>query len=197
MKRAIILFLCLLTLPIVATAATSTYSGIGELVNYILKSVTTGYEHHEIHGGNSYCASHNETLSTGEKIQFLVNTPSGDTLGHMIILVRSSGESNYEVYEDTTVSALGAAVDENNHNRDSSNTASIAITNGPTISTLGTKLTGLTQHIGAGQQRGGVSDRGGEIVLDSGSLYLINVTSEANTNDTTLTLDWYESSDAF
>lgn len=188
MKRLLILFLCLLALPAVSNAT--------EVYIPTSKKVVTDYAHHEIHEGNSFSSSLNKTLNNGQTIKFIVNTPAGDFIDHLIVELTSSGESYYEVYEGTTVSSLGGAMEETNHNFNSSNIAGTSITNGPAITSAGTRKNGMTTHIGNGQTTGGIGRRK-EVLLKPSTLYLINAVSEANTNDVTLVLEWYESNDFY
>jgi hypothetical protein len=161
-----------------------------------MKNLTTTYEHHEAHQGNVYSSVNNQSRDNGEKILLLVNTTNAEH-AHMMIELRSSGEANIEVWEDTSTSAAGTAMEETNHNRDSSNTASTSVFLTPTIASAGDKLDGLSAHTGSGQRIGGEARGAVEIILDEDSLYLINGISEANSNDMTITLRWYESSDYY
>lgn len=162
-----------------------------------VRSIGTDYPHHEVHGGNSYCVSFNATLGNGGATTFLINAPAGDAVGHIVVSVRSSGESNVKFYEDVTVSALGTDLSEDNHNRNSANTSTIDFTRAPTITSLGTELTGFERHVGAGQQSGGESRGTHEWILKAGSLSIVNAVSEAAGNDVTLSVDFYISDDAF
>lgn len=156
--------------------------------------VTADYAHHELHEGNSYSSTFNATLASGAATTFLMNTPSGTVRGHLVISLRSSGESNVKVYEGSTVSALGTAMQETNHRRDSGNIASIVVTRAPTVTGLGSNLEGFEFHVGASQTRGGEARGISELVMKPSTLYIINGVSEASNNDVTLSLDWYEDS---
>lgn len=155
-------------------------------------SIAIDKAHREIHEGHSYCSSFNATLASGAATTFLVNTPAGNIVGHLIMSLRSSGESNIKVYEGATVSALGTVMQETQHNRNSSRAALIEITRAPTVTSLGTVLDGFEFHVGAGQTRGGEARGISELVMKPSTLYIINGISEASSNDVTLSIDWYE-----
>jgi len=161
------------------------------------KNISTDYSHHENHGGNMYSSSFNATLASSATMEVLIVTADSDDLAHMVIETRSSGEANMSVFEGTTVSGAGTALEETNHNRSSSNTAGTVITHTPTITGDGTELKGLARHFGSGQQTGGEVRAQDEIVLASDTIYLIRVTSEAAANDITTMLTWYESDDSY
>lgn len=156
--------------------------------------VTADYAHHENHSGNSYSSTYNAELASGAATTFLINTPAGSTVGHAVFLLRSSGESNLKIYEFSTISNVGTALQETQHNRNSSNTASIEITRAPTVTGLGNSLDGFEAHVGAGQQRGGEARGIFELILKAETLYIANAVSEAANNDVTLGMAWYEDS---
>ena len=163
-----------------------------------VRSITTRYAHHEIHEGDSYCSAQNATLASGSAITFLLNTPAGaSTRGHLLFNIRASGEARLEIYEGGTVSALGSDVQETNHNRNSSNVSSIKVTLNPTVTSLGTELEGFEKHVGAGQTQGGTDFAVAELVMADGLFYIINAVCESAGNDVTVSLDLYESDDAF
>lgn len=156
--------------------------------------VTVDYAHHENHSGNNYSSTYNATLGDGGATTFLINTPAGSTVGHAVFLLRSSGESNLTIHEYSAVSNVGTALQETQHNRTSSNTASIEITRAPTVTGLGNSLDGFEIHVGAGQQRGGEARGIFELIMKAGTLYIANGVSEAANNDVTLGVAWYEDS---
>lgn len=162
------------------------------------RSISTDYEHSETHNGNTFTSVRNATLSTGQKIILLVNT-TGATWPHLVVDVRGSGEGYVQVWEGTTVSAVGTAMEETNHNRTTleKKSATVEITHTPTLTSAGDHLNGLDLHFGNGQNMGGESRGAVEIVLETDTLYLINTVSEANSNDTTTRLRWYTSSDYY
>lgn len=149
------------------------------------------YGHHKTHDGDHYCAVFNDTLGTGDAMTLLINTPAPPSRVHMLITARGSSEGRYQVYKNTTVSALGGTLQVGNHDMGSSKTSGVDITNGPTITNIGTEAEPLERHFGAGQQEGGESRALNEIILPAGSLVLINGVSESNNNDFTLNFTFY------
>lgn len=150
--------------------------------------VITQSDHYEIHEGMSYVVSGQTTLGSSETLKILVTVPA-NILAHLIILMRSSGETNYVLYEGPTVSDAGSAATEINRNRASSNSASVVVTTAPTTSANGTQL--FTAHWGASVRSGG-DVRGEEWILQEGIKYMILITSEAASNDISYELNWYE-----
>lgn len=160
-------------------------------------NVVTTYMHHEIHQCASYASERNATLGAGATIQLLINTSDSDYHMHMLPLVRSSGEANVEIWEGTTVSNPGTGLSEDNRNRACTGTPIYEATHTPTVTSLGTRLDGFTQHFGSGNQGAGESWGSHEIILAPNTLYLINTTSEASSNDVTITIDSYASDDYY
>jgi hypothetical protein len=148
--------------------------------------------HREIHEGESYCFGFNNTLGVGGATTFLINTPNDGTLGHIVFPLRCSGECNMKVYEDSTVSAVGTAVQSTRHNRYIDNPSTIIVTMAPTVTSLGNSLDGFEKHLGAGQTRGGDDRSLSELVMKPGTLYIANTVSEATNNDITAGGDYYQ-----
>lgn len=153
--------------------------------------VTVDYPHHEIHGGNHFYAFINSTLANGGKMLILINTPADDFV-HFIYPARASGESHMELWEFTTVSALGSAISSQNRNRNSVNASGTAVTLTPTITGIGNMI--ADEHWGSGQTIGGMTRSSSEIVLRRSTLYLINAISESANNQIEVIADYYEDS---
>jgi hypothetical protein len=162
-----------------------------------VKSVSTDYAHHEIHGGNHYVASKSATLGVDATAEFLLKAPAGPAKVHLINFHRSQGEARMEIFKDTVVTADGAAVAINNRNQSSSKTPGLQIFDGPTITDDGTALPGFDQHFGSGQASGGETRALNEMVLNPGTSYLVRITSEAAGNEINCIFDFYESDDDF
>jgi hypothetical protein len=162
-------------------------------------NVCTLYEHHEIHAGNAYMAQYTADFASGEKNQLLINTPVAiaNGLTHLFIDFGSQGEAYLQVWEDTTVSALGGAQRVGNHNKAVTFTSGVAVTNGPTIISAGTHLDEFDLHHGSGKQTGDRSRHNSEIILAESKLYLINAVSEAAANEIQVILHFYMSDDYY
>lgn len=157
------------------------------------QNITTTKEHHELHEGHSYCATDAGTLNSGQSRVYLLNTPS-DVDIHMFVLVKAEGEGRLDIYEGATVSALGVALELNNHNRRSPNTAGLAITRGPTITDIGDLLEGATEHFGSGQTGEGETRGTRELILKRSTLYIYNSVSESASNEINTNFSHYEDS---
>ena len=152
--------------------------------------VTISHPHHEIHSGDMFADSGQETLGSGSSTELLFITPDTDKYAHMLVRARSTGEANYTLYEDTTVSANGVACSIFNRDRNSLNTPTMQCFDGPTITDDGTLL--HEEHFGAGQLTSGESRDESEIVLKRNTKYLVRLTSEAAGNDVSRIVEWYE-----
>lgn len=151
------------------------------------------YAHHETHEGDHYFYCENVTLGSGAIRNILINVANSNKWPHMVWTIRSSGEANMVLYEETTTSSDGTAVNERNHNRNSIKTSITQVFHTPTITADGTQI--CTEHFGSGQNAGGASRGETEIILKQNTKYLLRVTSEAAANDITTRLNWYEHSD--
>jgi len=151
---------------------------------------TINYDHHEVHGGSSYVVSGTATLGNGATQDILVVTPNTTKWAHLIGLVTSSGLATVTFYEGATVSNAGAATTEVNRNRNSTNTAGVVVTTGPTVTGTGTAI--FSQSSGAGQNVGGEVRGENEFILKQNTIYLLRITSAAAANVVNYILDWYE-----
>ncbi len=186
MRKLIYTLLLLMLVPILMGAQGYTSGRPDDRI------ITVDYAHHEIHEGTHFVAFHNAPLGNGGTYQLLINTPAASTGKdiHLIIETRGSAESNIVFREGTVVSDVGSAMSEVNRNRTSLNIAGTIITLAPTITSLGEVLMEL--HFGSGPQMGGDDRSENEWNLAPGTLYLVNATSEAGSNDLSILIDWYE-----
>lgn len=145
-------------------------------------------DHHEVHEGESFVVSGQTSLGSAETLKILIVTAAKEA--HLEIFARSSGETNYKLYESPTYSAAGSATTEVNRNRGSSETATVVVTTAPTTSANGTQL--YESHWGASVRSGGEERGLNEWVLAANTAYMILITSEAAGNDVSYVLDWYE-----
>lgn len=184
------------TQPVALVDPDGNYAGISNQGANGLLTVSVDYPHHEIHEGNHYLVVRNDTLGSGAKIQMIINTPDTGFV-HFLCLHRSSGEANIELWRSPTVSALGTALTVSNNNDLFGDNSGVEFTHTPTISNAGTPLPGHYDHFGQGQTTGGASRGDSEVVLRQSTLYLINATSEAASNDVTVKGSFYiDSGDA-
>jgi len=148
------------------------------------------HTHEEIHEGKHFVTTYAAVKNNAETIVLLLTTPDNTAVAHLLTKLRSSGEANFVLSENPTVSNVGTALTEINRNRNSANTAGVVVTHTPTTSDAGTVI--YTEHQGSGQQRGADVRGDNEFVLKQNEQYLLTITSEAASNDLSVILDWYE-----
>lgn len=154
--------------------------------------VVTKAEHYRIHEGQTFSSGfEGAAVADDGALDLLLTT---DEIAHMTWAAYGTGTSEYAVYEDAEVSAVGAALTEVNLNRNSPLTASMVATSGPTVTSVGTKLFGgFFGGLGGGGEGLGRSD-GGELVLKPSTIYLLRITNRSGgAQDMSVRASWYES----
>lgn len=158
-----------------------------------LKSID--YAHHEIHSGSSFTCGRAASIGIGETIVIHIKTADSDKRAHLLGAVGVSGEVNVQWIEDVSITggANGTAITTVCRRRDSrTKTAETLVYHTPTYSG-GTSLG--TYHTGSGRGTGGEIREADEWILAPDTSYILLVTSEANTVDAQVTLNWYEHTD--
>jgi hypothetical protein len=151
------------------------------------------YAHHEIHAGSHFTTHAEATLASDATLSISITTPNTTKWAHMVVRARSSGEANIDFLEASTYSA-GSALTAQNRNRNSANTTTLtAIVKDATNDDTGSSF--YMEHFGSGQVVGGTSRGDQEWVLKQNTKYSFLLTSEANSNDCEIILDWYEQQD--
>jgi hypothetical protein len=142
------------------------------------------------------------TLNNGNTLILSFLTPDTTRWAHMIVMGRGSGEANIQVIEAANVTDnTGAAHPVYNRNRNSANVTTLIdtstnpdtagqITLGATVGAGGTVI--YEEHFGAGNTRSGETRGISEIIMKQNTQYAVVFTSEANSNDSEIILDWYE-----
>lgn len=159
---------------------------------------TIDYAHHEVHGGSAYWAANNATLGNGELNTISLTTPDTTKWAHLLLQIDSSAAAVFDILEDVTSLASGAAFTPLNFNRNSAKTsvltAKVGDTPGadPIVPTGGTPI--WSETLGT---RGIVTTRqnASELILKQNSIYLFRITNGANANNCTVLLTWYEHTD--
>lgn len=149
------------------------------------------YEHHEIHSGShyNYC-QYQLGNAVNDTIEFVVTTPNTTTWGHLTFQFYSSQGATVDVYEGTTGVTGGTSITPRNNNRNSLSTSAFTIVKDPTsITSDGTLASGFLA--GAGRESG-FATRDKENVLKQNEIYLLRITSLANSNDISWCFEWYE-----
>ena len=155
------------------------------------------YAHHEAHAGSSYLVIYSALAGDTEVIEVRVQTPDSAKWAHMLMSVDSSLAATAEIIEGTTKTHVADnALVGLNRDRNSTNTSGLTICHTPAgAADTGTPI--ITQYIGAATVAGKGNSGGNaggreELILDQNNDYLIRVTSRADANALTITLDWYE-----
>lgn len=173
-----------------------------ELDNLFKVPIIIDVQHHEIHEGDSFSATHDDTLANGGTISLSFKTPATTKQPHFTFLGRSSGESSICLNEGVTAtSSTGNQHPVYNRKRDSANETDLLEDTAGTGFTAGNIAEGATisggtciyeEHFGAGQTRGGATAGRNEFLLAPDTEYEVVLTSEAASNDCEVILDWYE-----
>lgn len=147
-------------------------------------------EHHEIHEGNHYNISDYELgVAVSATIELVVTTPNTTKWGHLTFSTYSSLGATIELFEGSTDIVAGTSIIPRNNNRNSINTSDFVVVKDPTSITDGTRAAGFLA--GAGRTSGFV-DRDKENVLGQNEIYLVRITSLANSNNISWNFEWYE-----
>lgn len=156
------------------------------------------YDHHEIHAGHAYHVSDVQAVATSTKY-WVVTTPDTLDWAHMIFCVSGTGEILVTITEggDRTPTT---GLSEINRDRNSSNTAGVAVHRDYTAGTTDGAVTIWQSRTGTTSQGGNLSigpaDGGRpEYVLKQNTQYIIAVQTFASIY-VSLELDWYEHEDA-
>jgi hypothetical protein len=154
------------------------------------------YAHHEIHEGKSYCAGVDVTNNSGVSHILTLTTSHASSEVHLLFKAAGSGVGNISIYENA-VSSGGSGILIKNHQRNatSPNSSSLmTITQSATVTTTGTLMT--RELFGSSQIAGGSIRADNEWILKRNSKYAIYLQSNAASNRTVLSLNWYETSSA-
>jgi len=153
------------------------------------------YEHHEIHAESHYFWEDTTVLANAATWDIAFRTANTTEWTHIILNVVSSLGSTVEVYEGDTITWDGTAETSFNNDRNSSNTSNWQeFETDPTIVTPGTLLAKATLGTSTNPNQGlpGAASRSREIICKQNENYRVRVTSNNNSNDVTVSLQWYE-----
>ena len=162
--------------------------------------ITVGSPHHETHEGDMYSAYATNTENSNGVVQIGIKPANSAKRVHLIIQWNATGEANLEILEAVTDMAAGGAFTPINRNRNSANTTSCQTclagsTSGTAITyTGGTSL--WQEHKGSGRNNAAVGRGANEWLLKSNVDTVIELTSEAATNEMWLGVVWYEHTDS-
>lgn len=158
------------------------------------------YQHHEIHGGRAFLAVYSLTRDNTEFIEMRFRPNHASRKCHMSIHIDAALAATVELWRSTTKTHVVAnAITPMNRDFNSPNQSVLSVCHTPAGSQAGDA--DLLQYIGSAAANGR-SDIGGdtssrhEFILKPFHDYLVKVTSRANLNAVTITLDWYEHTDS-
>jgi hypothetical protein len=157
---------------------------------------TITYTHHEIHGGSAYYVLYSALANTAGTISIRIGTPNTTKWAHMVFDIEASLAATAQMWFPTTKThEAGNAIVPMNRNHNSTNTSGLTVCHTPGGAQAGTAQ--LTKYFGATATGGRVAGGGGasnrhEFILKQNSSYYILLTSRADGNAMSITLDWYE-----
>ena len=157
---------------------------------------TIEYEHHEIHSGSSYFYADGITLADTGVQQYMITAPNTTKWAHLVTTINMGLAGTVTIHEAGD-RAGDAAATVFNRDRNSANTAGVAVHKGITGgNTDGTLLyTGTFGSTGTPAGKGAVGGgaRGiSELILKQNTKYLYTITSAAADNGVAVEFDWYE-----
>ena len=159
--------------------------------------MTIDYAHHEVHAGSHFFYTDKTELGSTGTTDYIDEPTTDDTWAHMLIRATGSAITQIDVYEDTTRTGT---TDVTTFNSDRNSTDSAVTTVYKGSSTDGADGTLILTHKSGGatqQSRAPMEwSRANEIILKSGSKYLLRFTSGTASNLCNLVLEWYEHTNA-
>ena len=138
-----------------------------------------------VHSGNAYSVNLKATVTTGDSTSMLGRTGDKEVHFDHFTLSGSKGKFSIELFEAPTVTADGTPILSLNRHRASTNTASMSVYSGPTVTDNGTLMDDSTVYdtggVGANvsQGQGGVD---ADWVLAANTEYLIVITNDDSTS---------------
>ncbi len=161
-------------------------------------TITVGFSHHEIHEGDSFFIINSVVVNDGIDLEIRIQTPDTAKWAHMVMEVVSTGETDLDLYESTSLTHVGGnALTAINRNRNSANTSGLTICHTPAGSGDGTLIVAIKVGIDTGsganhRLSGGNANARGEIILKQNTAYLARISSGTDGNRIAVVLDWYE-----
>lgn len=151
-------------------------------------------EHHMVHKEVAYVAgSVSDVLGLGGVQNWMLRTPALPVELHAKFSINSDNVGDFQLFENATVSADGAAVTIFNLSRSSSNTTDAQLFKGPTITDDGTELPPVRIGVNAPPIRAGATARTGfEWILKPDTIYLFRFTADNANTKATIGVEFYE-----
>ncbi len=176
--------------PLPVALVDSAGSSIVEAYSKALKVIETDHAH--IHDGNGYEVSGLIPALAASGVSYFYINPSVPIHWRDFSIKSDGGPVLIELFENPTVTADGSSITAYNRNRLSSNTATAAVSSGPTVTADGTRIF-VDKIFVAGNQGGESQGPPVEWIIDGGNTYLLKITNEdTNTTDFVYQFFWYE-----
>lgn len=151
--------------------------------------VTISHVHNQLHLGRSFVVTSVVPLASGANFYCAMTTDGAEA--HMAMGCAFDGNGGTVTLSEDAVITGGTPVAPINRDRGSTNLSTVAFVHTPTISAAGTPL--ITFHIGASNQSGMRERSTEELILKSGTTYLITITIDAGVSAIfSGRMDWYE-----
>lgn len=145
--------------------------------------------HHEIHGGDHYFFNTTSNLGSAATANYFIITPNTEKKIHMKWNFASL-EDTHLVVRELADGTTSTAVSSYNSDRNSTNTAGLAIVPTASITTAGTLF--WQDYIPADKFGSGGTRADNEIILKKNTWYNLRIISGAASNIVTTKLFWYE-----
>jgi hypothetical protein len=157
--------------------------------------VIADVNHVRLHEGRAFYAYYlngdANPLENDASINIAIAWASGKT-PHLIFDVNCGGDAEFTIYENAVVTG-GTAFTAINRYRPSTNASASAALINPTVTSVGTALTGEFLSGGAGGQAGGAAAFSFQYVLSPLTTYLFRLTNRSGqAHMAHLMIEWYE-----
>lgn len=162
-------------------------------------TMTIDYFHHEVHQGAAYEIDGFATLASGATRAVVLWSPVSSKETHVFYAVSSTNLTEVSIIEGIQCIGTGATPYYYNHHRRSGNTSHLtAISlNPPRAFTAGSGVTLKSTKFGTAgsvqkQSVGGGAGSQNEIIMASGTTYVLYIVSGAADNYVSYSVSWYE-----
>lgn len=150
--------------------------------------VIIGFEHHQLHEGETYQAQDKQSTLGVTTIQYSIVIPSG-VMPHFVTRIQvNDGTVEVDIYEDATYTG-GSIINSFNKNRNSLNTPNSMCYVGVTSSD-GILIESF--YVGNGGRAAGNSRSDSEWVLKSNTIYRVDLIGITTGTDVIIQFYWYE-----
>lgn len=161
------------------------------------------HEHHEIHEGDHFYITNYATVGSGigSSLWFGLITPNTNKWVHFTYTVQGTLVTTTKLFEGCTNISGGTILSGLNSNRNVSTIPTLQVRTNPSVSgttynsgtIISARSFGISTGAGAAKTEfGGESSRAYELILKSGTNYLVQITSNTDANLITYDGRWYE-----